>query len=366
MAAEYSYTRVANNYFCLHCNLVSLAWILLVKSESLHLKALGIHRRQVPAILKSIILRRMHLRQDSADTLTLPAFGHLCMRVHRGYKVFDFRRMTVTKLFDDDFDATAAAREIGAVRDAAVLDFAPSLLDVGRQDRWYTETFFPGTRSPKTAQSDPVSLFEQVIADYLAQMIRSKSVRTTGLAEYFHEAHESLTRQLTSLQLDAGISARILEFTRRIVECLENTDDTDIYLAFTHGDFSFVNFQDNNGRIAVIDWESAQLRSALHDLYNYYFTELYYGRTRSDLLTEIDSSVLSLSQRLAADNPALSRNVAKLGNVYRWLYYLERLHMLLEREISEGQLKVICHSADTFVRHEFPFPAGSRKREESP
>ena len=139
----------------------------------------------------------------------------------------------------------------------------------------------------------------------------------------------------------------------KIAERLDNTEDTDIYLAFTHGDFSFVNFQDNNGRIAVIDWESAQLRSALHDLYNYYFTELYYGRTRSDLLTEIDSSVLSLSQRLAADNPALSRNVAKLGNVYRWLYYLERLHMLLEREMSEGQLKVIRHSADTFGWHEF-------------
>jgi hypothetical protein len=352
MAAEYSYTRVANNYFCLYCNLVSLAWILLVKSESLHLKALGIHRRQVPAILKSIILRRMHLRQDSADTLTLPAFGHLCMRVHRGYKVFDFKRMTVTKLFDDDYNETAAALEIGAVRDAAALDFAPSLLDVGPQDRWYTETFFPGTRSPKTGQSKPVSLFEQVIAGYLSQMIRSKPLRTTRLAEYFHEVHESLTRQLTSLQLDADISTRIVEFTQRIAERLENTEDTDIYLAFTHGDFSFVNFQDNNGRIAVIDWESAQHRSALHDLYNYYFTELYYGRPQSDLLTEIDTSVQSLSQRLAADDPALSRNVAKHGDAYRWLYYLERLQMLLEREMSEGQLKVIRHSADTFDWHE--------------
>jgi len=352
MAAEYSYIPAAGKYFCLRCNLVSLAWILLVKSGSLHLNALGIRRRQAPAILKSVVLRRIRSRADTADTLTLPAFGHLCMRVHRGYKVFDFNRMTVTKLFDDDVDASATTREIGSARDAAALDFAPSLLAVGPQDRWYTETFFPGTRSPKTGQSDPVPLFKQVIVDYLSRMIRSKPVRTTGLAEYFHAVQDSLTRQLTALQLDAGMSARILEFTGRIAARLEHTEDTDIYLAFTHGDFSFVNFQDNNGHIAVIDWESAQLRSALHDLYNYYFSELYYGRTRSDLVTEIDASVLSLSQRLAADDAALSSNLARHKDAYRWLYYLERLHMLLERKMSKGQLKVIRHSADTFDRHE--------------
>ena len=67
------------------------------------------------------------------------------------------------------------------------------------------------------------------------------------------------------------------------------------------------------------------------------------------------SSQIRQRQRLAEADPVLARNLEKLKDAYRWLYYFERLHMLLEREISAGQLKVISHSADTFERQEFSF-----------
>jgi hypothetical protein len=355
MTPENQYIPVAgiwNRYFCSKCRLSSLAWIFLVEARNLHLNSLGIQRRQLPAIFKSIIWHRKHPQPDAADTLTLPAIGHLCMRVHRGYKVFNFSERTTTKIFDHEIDATAASSEIKSVHDAASLDFAPTLLEVDRQNRWYTETFIPGGQSSKTEQSDPKSLYEHFIADHLSKMILSKPVRNIGLAEYLDKIRNLLMQQLTDPHFDDELSTRIHDFIRRIAARLEAIEDTQIHLTFTHGDFSFANFLHTNSGIAVIDWESAQHRSMLNDLYNYFLTELYYKRTQSNLLTEIDDAIRSLSRRLTPKAPELAGDAVDLREVYRWLYYLERMHTLLDREPSDTRSHVIQRSIDVFDKHE--------------
>jgi hypothetical protein len=325
---------------------------LLVESRNLRLNSLGLRRRQLPAIFKSIISYRKHPQPGSANTLTLPANGHLCMRVHRGYKVFNFSELTTTKIFDQQIDASTVSSEIKSVHDAASLDFAPTLLEVDPQHRWYTETFIPGVRSSKGEQSDPKSLYEHAIGDHLAQMILSKPVRHTGLAEYLDEIRDLLKPQLTDSHLDDALSNRIHDFVRRIAARLETSKDTQIYLTFTHGDFSFANFLHTDSGIAVIDWEDARQRSMLNDLYNYFLTELYYRRTQSNLLTEIDDAISSLGRRLATKAPELAGDAVDLREVYRWLYYLERMHTLLDRKPSDTRSHVIQRSIDVFDKHE--------------
>ena len=355
MTSANQYIPVAgiwNRYFCSKCRLSSLAWILLAEAGNLNLNSLGIQRRHLPAIFKSIIKHRKHPQPSTADTLTLPAIGHLCMRVHRGYKVFNFSALTTTKIFDDDVDAAAVASEIKSVHDAASLDFTPTLLEVDPHNRWYTETFISGKQSSKREQSDPKSLYENVIADHLSKMTLSKPVRKIGLAAYLDEIRNLLTQQLTDTFFNDEFSARTHDFIHRIATRLEASENTLIHLTFTHGDFSFVNFLYLNNGIAVIDWESAQHRSMLNDLYNYFLTELYYNRTQSNLLTEIDDAILSLSRRLALQAPELAGAAIDLKDVYRWLYYLERMHVLLDREPSTNQINVILRSIDVFDKHE--------------
>lgn len=350
MTAEYPYVPVAGKYFCSGCNLIALAWTLLVKTRSLNLDALGIQQRQLPAILQSIIRYRKRAPAVSADTLILPAFGHLCMRVHRGYKVFNLSKLTTTKIFDQNLDAVSASSEINSVREAASLDFAPTLIEVDPQNRWYTETFYPGKRSLKKESSDPAAVYERLIADHLCQMILSKPLRTVGLAEHLHETRDSIKQRLTVF--DHELSKRIHDFVRRITTRLEASTDRPIRLAFTHGDFSFVNFLYRNSDIAVVDWESAQHRSLLHDLYNYFLTELYYERIQSNLSTSIDDAIASLIRRLVLIDPNFPGKLIGSKETYRWLYYLERLLTLLDREASSVQMNVIKRSMDVFDEHE--------------
>lgn len=352
MDPTYSYVPAAGKYFCLQGSLVSLASLLLLHAGSLHLETLGIRRKQVPAILKVIARSRKNTRQTAAEPLSLPAFGHLCIRIHRGYKVFDFSALTTTKIFDPDADETAAAAEIAAVRRASPLAFAPTLLHTDPGNRWYTETFLPGAQSPKTGQSDPKDLFDRVIADHLAGIILLEPLRTTGLADYWHGIRDSLYTRLQHAGYEDELRNAIQRFVDSIAARLEATADRPIHLAFTHGDFSFVNFMQNHGKISVIDWESAQTRSLHHDLYNYFLTERYYQRTQSNLVTEMADAISQLGQRLGGKASAPVSFDAETTDVYRRLYFLERMDMLMGRELAGPGLNVLRRSIDIFAHHE--------------
>ena len=351
MFPKYLYIPVAGKYFCTQSSFVSLLWTLLIKNKRLHLNSLGIRRRQVPTILKAIIRYRYRI-PVTAKPLQLPAFGQLCIRVHRGHKIINFSTLTATKVFDPGTAASAALNEINSVRDAASLDFAPQLIEVDPQSHWYTETFIPGERSAKTERSDPASIYKDKIADHLYQMISSKSVLTRRLFEHLHDLRASMLQQLTHSQLNSELATQIHGFIQSTAARLETSEDIAIYLAFTHGDFSFVNFLYTDNDIAVIDWESAKERSILQDLYNYFLTELYYRRTESNLLCEIDDAISILGRNLATINPELSSNVVDFKAIYRWIYYLERLHTLLDREPCNALENVIRKSIDIFEKHE--------------
>jgi hypothetical protein len=352
MTSQYSYALARGNYYCLSCSPLKLAWILLTKVKKLHLESLGIQRRQVPAILKSLLNYSIKPPFNSTDVINLPVSGHVCIRVHHGYKVFDLSTLTATKVFDANYNTAAVASEIQAVVDASVFVFTPNFLSSDPNQHWYTESFISGKRFLKTVQSDPQILFESVIVDYILNIILSKSICATKLGDYLNTLIESIFKHLLNLSHVKEVVIEIEFFVDSIVSDLENKREIQLYLAFTHGDFSFVNFLGDKHNIVVIDWESAQNRSALHDLYNYFLTELYYGRTKSNLLLDIDNAIVLIGQRLALDEPDISKHIDKYKGIYRGLYYLERLNTLLDRDPSVDHLNVIKRSIDVFKIHE--------------
>ena len=349
MGSEYTYIPVAERYFCCQCNLASLAWALLVKNKG---RQLGIQRCQVPNILMTIIKYRNHPQAHSTRILLLPTPGHLCMRVHRGYKVFNFSKSTTTKVFDHDLIESKVLSEIESVRDAGLLGFAPELLEVDSHNQWYREAFVDGIKGSKNESSDPKSLYDSVIVGHLSKMIMSKPVQTVKLVNHIKKIRNLVNQHLTSSRIDNELTTYIKDFIQKTYTALEKNEDVPIQLAFTHGDFSFVNFVQKDKDVMVIDWEGAEHRSMLHDLYNYFLTELYYDRSQSNLTSEIDGAILLLSQRIDISGAVSPKDLINLKNVYRWVYYLERIEILLDREISDGILKVIRHSIDIFNKHE--------------
>ena len=104
----------------------------------------------------------------------------------------------------------------------------------------------------------------------------------------------------------------------------------------------------------VIDWEGGGIRNPLFDLYNYFLTELYYERATSTsaLVPKVNKAISYLQARLLPKIPELTRALVSLSPIYRRLYYLERVCMLLERELDNKLLSVIVRSIDVFNRYE--------------
>ncbi|MDT8388509.1 MAG: phosphotransferase [Thiogranum sp.] len=351
MAALYSYIPVGDKHFCSDGNLVALGWILALNNRRLHLDTLGVQFHQIPRILKTLFRQRGKVNEATAGRLALPTFGHLCLRVHRGYKLFDLSSRTATKIFDNDMDAAARAVEINAVREAAKLDFAPDLLAVDSDNRWYREAYMPGRRGSKTVQSDPARVFRETIADHLCQMTAIRPIETISAGEYLGKLLDTLTEDLADFRCDE-LRNEVHDFVAEIAAQLQKTPDLPIHRIFSHGDFSFVNFIYNENRVIVIDWESLQTRSLLSDFYNYFLTELYYQRSRTNLVAEINDALVLLSRKLAPEAPLLADDVITHKAIYRWFYYLERMHMLLSRDMSDNQLNVIRRSMGIFNEHE--------------
>lgn len=351
MAPEYPYLSIAGNYFCAQCNVLSLLWIFLFKHKRLHLHAFGIRRRQLLHLLKAVRHFHQNNTEDIPNTLSLAVPGHLCIPVHYGHKVFDFSKLTATKIFSADVDPYLISDEINCVRDASTLPFTPALLEVDKNERWYTESFVPGNRSAKTSESSPRTLFKQTVCAYLAGIIESKDGQDAALGDYLADIQNDMRIKLTHSTFENNLRSYTNEFISRISDKLRRFDDARIRLAFTHGDFSFVNFIYGKNGITVIDWEGAKYRSILHDLYNYFLTELYYERVPSLDPTTFSDAIQLLGQRLAAGGGQRTETLADPNGVYRWLYYLERIQMLLDREQSSIQRDVVLKSIDTF--HQF-------------
>jgi hypothetical protein len=102
----------------------------------------------------------------------------------------------------------------------------------------------------------------------------------------------------------------------------------------------------------VIDWESIALRSILFDLYNFFLTELYYDRVSTNLVSETRMAIIGLQKKLYSENNETAIDLIELAEIYRWLFYIERICMLLKRDLNNKSMEVICRSINIFLKFE--------------
>jgi hypothetical protein len=360
VSAQYQYVKINRLYFCLQQNPVALAW-LLAKSDSLRLRPLGLGRKKAIGAVSTLVQHQLHLRSSGA-VLELPVYGNLCLPVHRGYKAFDFRRKTVVRIFARNVDAAIVASEIEGVRKASLLDFAPTVRRWSIEERWYEEDLvvgYPGCSSSWPEAAALLKMYYQDVEPCIERMIVHQAPLSTNLGEYVDKNTAILGDVgLSKRGLDASKVDSIRSFVGSVAERLLLEGSRQIDLVFSHGDFSLVNILRTRDGITVIDWESARRRSTLFDLYNYFFTELYYKRVTTDLVSEIQEVISSLQSRLALKAPDIARTLPALAQVYRQLYYFERVLMLLERELTDKLLDVIRRSIDVFNHYEEAIASG--------
>lgn len=350
MPDNYQYVPASRRYFCLQQNPIRLVWYLYVYSRSLELHT-GRIRPQVLRIIARLIQYRFSGSRAVA-ALTLPFYGNLCLPVHRGYKIFDFRRKIVVKLMRAEIDSAVVSTEIEAVRKAGRLDFAPRILNWDLQERWYEEEFINGCpfyANPTAKTNIFFEIFHLHITPCLEKMILLQPPQSVEIREYVqHLSQLAENKKFFIVGTNNQASNLIYGFIESIVSQVLKKAEGKIPLVFSHGDFSLVNILKGDDGIKVIDWEDAAQRNPLYDLYNYFFTESYYGRTTSKIMTEVNEAIKSLQERLVTKSPEVAATLLSSAEIYRRLYYLERLGMLLEREFSSKILEVILRSLDVF------------------
>lgn len=338
-------------------NLFSLMWYLYFYCKSLELHT-GRIRPQVLRIIGRLIQYKLRLPRSVA-VLALPFYGNVCLPVHRGFRIFDFHRKTVIKIMTAGIDAAVVSNEIEAVRKTGGLDFAPRILHWNLQERWYAEDFVNGCpfySNPRAKTNVFFEIFHRDIAPCLEKMILWQQPQTVDIREYVNRLAKTIADRKTVVSVINDSKANLIsDFMDATVNRVLKNAAGKISLVFSHGDFSLVNILKTDDGIKVIDWEGTSKRNPLYDLYNYFLTESYYERTTYKMVTEINEAIKSLQARLVTKSLEIAITLSSSSDIYRWLYYLERVGMLLERDFSSKILEVILRSIDVFNAYEENF-----------
>ena len=357
MQDNYLYVMTNRKYFCLQQNFFSLLWYLYLYSKSLQLHTGPTRLRGLRTIGK-LILYRFRFCTD-AEILKLPFYGNLCLAVHRGYKIFDFNRKKVVKIIAPGVDQTAVTNEIESVRQASLLDFAPGVLTSNASERWYEEDFIDGCPfyfHPRAETGVFFKIYHRDILPCLEKMILLQPPQIVEIRDYANRLKSNLALHTNLIgREDSKNIKSITRFIEFMIPAIYQKNSGRIPLVFSHGDFSLANILKTKNGIKVIDWEDASYRNPLYDLYNYFLTESYYKRSTKSLRPEISEAIKSLQSRIIQKSPEVAACPGFFSDVYRWLYYLERLCVLLERELSPKVLEVVSRSVDVFYTNEAHF-----------
>ena len=348
----YKYKKLGNHYICMQQNPLLLGSLYLFGYNRLNLNLIGVKRKNILGVLKLFI--PFGVKNDKV--VSLPIAGNICIQVHRGYKVFDYTQNTVTKVFSSEIEQSTVEREIRDVKEASKLTYAPRIRRLNLEEKWYMEDFIKGDMGYSTPEAKAGTFFEKyekVIVQCLEDMLWLQPQTKVSSRNYINEMISSIEKKnLLDTDLDKNKVTEILRYINTLAENLNSRNTKTIYLAFSHGDYSLVNIVQMGKNLGVIDWEGVASRSILFDLYNYFLTELYYGRASKTLGLQVNRAITNLSRMLEKKASYLGREVMTYQELYRKIYYIERLKMLLDREFSNKQLDVAVRSMEVFQSYE--------------
>lgn len=325
--------------------------IFLLGYDRYRLDSLGMSRSVVRKVIKYALVSRLR-SADSSAFVTLPVAAHVGKQVHRGYKLFDFDRSEVTKVFSSEITRDESAEEIRASRIASAFSLAPRHIGAESNSAWFTEEYISGTHGTDlvSAVSSQYLKYIPEAENCLLELACSRPPNTVSIRTHV----EYLASDSWFVQWDkAGVSAEDRDALSTYLRALRgwiisNAEFDELPLVLTHGDFSLVNTIATNDGLRFIDWEGIRPGTIYSDIYNFVFTEHYYGRTSTDFVAEVHSEISGYRAAINRSCPELSGAAAINERVARRLYYLERTRLMIDREVTPNLIKVIAKSIAMF------------------
>ena len=137
-----------------------------------------------------------------------------------------------------------------------------------------------------------------------------------------------------------------------------------LQLVPVHGDFSLVNAIATAEGLRFIDWEGISPGCVYDDIFNFVFVERYYERATGSFMNDMSAFLDRYGQAVRKRFPELADSTEVDITFARRQYYLERLKLLLDREVSANLFKVIRQSIEMF--REFDREAGDDEVQADP
>lgn len=360
ISLQYKYVKINDYYFCLQQNPAVFAWILFFKRDDL-ITIQPWRKKNIPTwkklcsryywnvikhnLINLIFFLQCRLGLRNSEVVQLPVYGHFGMPVHKGYKIFNLRSNTVTKIFDADVSRSSIMKEIEQLEKVSQISFAPSLRKWDIDERWYQEDYIRSNIAAVHRSSDSdifLKAFYREAIPCMNSLILFQPPQIKYLSMYLKEIMGILERsEFSREKLDLEESEIFNKFVHGTVERLNAEGNCPVHLVFSHGDFCPPNFLSLKDGLKIIDWESADFRSLLFDFYSYFF---YRPVTRklpvAQIVSEINEALPYFISELSLRSPDITDNLVASVKIYRQLYYIERLCMLVERDLTDNYLSM--------------------------
>jgi len=367
MKYPYQYIKLhgePKRHVCIQQNPITLAWVLFFKKNTLHPLTFGngfkkwtlqwikngiwkyySFSRSNLIKLKLFLIYKYNFRKIDSF-IELPFYGQTCVLVNKGYKIFDLRRGLAIKVYREDIDIPTIKAELERLKKGNLFDFAPSIKRWNINDRWYEEDYIGGSldRSLESRNSSVLlDKFYKDVAPCLESLILQQSPVTKNTIDYVSEIKSILVSDnLWRERLDTEKIDKILDFIYSIIERLRSEEGLSFFRVLTHGDFCPANMLYTKRGLRVLDWESADFRSALFDFYSYFFYRPLHQKYPLDLsISEINLVLPKYINMLDVTSPEISASLKSFEKIYRWLFYIERLYILIEREKDDTKLNIL-------------------------
>jgi len=341
---NYRYHRVGKHLVCLDQSIYDVIKTIWFDYERNHLDSIGVSRSIGWRAIKAVLKCKLQL-MNSDKHIFLPVFGHIAMRVHRGYKVFDFNRVEVTKVFGREISTQDATREITASKQVSEMESAPEFLLADPDLAWFKEEYICGIHATDIVSgpnSEHVEFYPDV-EKCLLELVACEPPTDIGMRAHIDQlADTSFRTSWLNAGLDLGDVDEISQYLRQLRRWLAGQSAFDqLQLVPTHGDFSLVNAISTDAGMRFIDWEGIAPGGLYTDILNFLFVERYYGRASADFAKEMSVFLARYRESILSRFPELERAAALDSTIARQLYYLERLKLLLDRSASENLSDVV-------------------------
>ncbi len=182
-------------------------------------------------------------------------------------RLLDYNQNCCFVIHKDGFDNTFLKKEIHVRRENQFLP-SPKILEVGKNDLWYSEELILGTPVNRLKDTTKAWICVEEVANPLFTLLEAEATKegTIKYSDKIKGEIKELSEQCCLIEL--GLKEEILSICDALYEIVcaisKKTGD-EIITSQTHGDFHPANILESKNCAWLIDWEYTDRRQIMYD-----------------------------------------------------------------------------------------------------